>query len=208
MEPQSTKSMTKEELIAFEQDIAQLYEEGKIKAPIHLAGTNEDELIKVFKKYVSNTDWIVSTHRNHYHWLLSDRDPDELKRQIIAGHSMHVFGDRFFTSSIVGGGAPIAVGIALALKMKGVKDVKVVCFLGDMAARTGVAMESIAYSEGHDLPILFVIEDNGMSVRADTKQAWGGDHIFYLKNTQKYDYSRKYNHAGPFLDGEKKYVMF
>ena len=193
--------MTKEELIAFEQDIAKIYEQGLIKSPIHLAGTNEEELIKIFNKFVGRNDWIFSTWRSHYHWLLSGRDPEELKKQIVEGHSMHVFGDKFFTSAIVGGIASIAVGVALALKLKGgVKNTKVVCFLGDMGARTGAAMEAIMYATGHELPILFVVEDNGLSVRAKTEEVWG-EGIRDL--VQDYVYERKYPHAGT-----GKYVMF
>jgi pyruvate dehydrogenase E1 component alpha subunit len=192
--------MTKEELIAFEDDIAKLYEAGQIRAPIHLAGTNEDELIRIFEQEYKPNDWIFSTWRNHYHWLLSGRDPEDLKNQIVTGHSMHVFGERFFTSSIVGGIASIAVGVALALKLKGVKDSRVICFLGDMGARTGQAMEAMMYACGHDLPILFVIEDNGMSVRAKTQEVWGEG---VRDCTQEYVYERKFPHAGT-----GKYVMF
>ena len=80
---QQLSEVTKEDILKFEDDIAQLYLDGKIKAPIHLAGTNEEELIKIFKEKVGANDWIVSTHRNHYHWLLSGRDPEDLKKQIL-----------------------------------------------------------------------------------------------------------------------------
>ena len=61
--------ITKKELIDFELDIKKVYESGKIKAPIHLSGNNESELIKIFKKIHKN-DWVFSTWRNHYHALL------------------------------------------------------------------------------------------------------------------------------------------
>lgn len=179
------------ELIAFEDEIAELYKAGKIKAPIHLAGTNEDELITIFQ-HVKPEDWIFSTWRNHYHWLLSGRDKEELKRQIINNHSMHVFDNKFFTSAIVGGIAPIAVGVALALKKQGSKN-KVWCFIGDMGATTGVAMESIRYASGHDLPVNFVIENNGLSVKTNTKEAWGE---LKVDKIIEYEYTRKYPHAG------------
>ena len=61
--------LNKNELIEFEQEIKKIYESGKIKAPIHLSGNNEDQLIKIFKKIKKN-DWVFSTWRNHYHALL------------------------------------------------------------------------------------------------------------------------------------------
>ncbi|MCX5681917.1 MAG: thiamine pyrophosphate-dependent enzyme [Candidatus Omnitrophica bacterium] len=196
--------MQKKDIIAFEDRIKKLYEEGKIHAPIHLSGGNEDELITLFKDY-DKSDWIFSTWRNHYHWLLSGRDPKRLEEQIIAGDSMAVCDDRFFTSAIVGGNAPVALGVALAIKLKAKgKKVsahpKVWCFLGDMGASCGISKECMRYAEGHDLPITYVIEDNGLSVTTDTKKVWGAKKG---KKHQIYKYKRQYPHAGT-----GKHVLF
>ncbi|MFP4446645.1 MAG: thiamine pyrophosphate-dependent enzyme [Desulfosudaceae bacterium] len=209
--------MRKEELIAFEERIQDLFEAGEIRAPVHLSGDNEDALMEIFQEYRPG-EWIFSTWRNHYHWLLSGRDPAELERQIRAGDSMSIFGERFFTSSIVGGIAPIALGVALALQLKeegaekeesspkteteGLRAAssRVWCFLGDMAAAGGLASECIRYAEGHDLPICFVIEDNGLSVSTETAKAWG---TRGAKKIRRYHYRRKYPHAGT-----GRYVVF
>ena len=61
--------MNKNDLINFELEIKELYEKGKIRAPIHLSGNNENQLISIFKKIKKN-DWVLSTWRNHYHALL------------------------------------------------------------------------------------------------------------------------------------------
>lgn len=190
--------MTKKELIKFEEEIAQLYEQAKIRAPIHLSKGNENQLIKIFKDYKKG-DWIFSTYRSHYHWLLSGREPEELKRQILKGHSMHIYDYNFFTSSIVGGIAPIALGVAMALKMRNSSN-KVWCFLGDMAGESGIANECIKYAKGHNLPIKFVIEDNGYSVRAKTLDTWGRGKA---KIATRYKYKNCYPHAGI-----GKYIMF
>jgi pyruvate dehydrogenase E1 component alpha subunit len=198
---------TKEKLLEFSKEIAKYYEEGKIKSPIHLHGGGEDKLISIFKENnINENDWIFSTHRSHYHWLLSGRNPEELKTQILEGHSMHIFDHKFFTSAIVGGSNPIALGVAKALLMKGSKH-RVYCFTGDMASTGGLFKECLAYAEGWDLPILYIIENNGMSVRASTKATWG------LRNGKnkvvEYEYERKYQHAGSSKEGEeRKYVMF
>ena len=183
--------MDSKQLIAFEDDIAELYKTGKIKSPVHLGGTNEQQLITICK-HIKKEDWILGTWRNHYQWLLSGRDPAKLKQLILDGHSMHVFDDKFFTSAIVGGIAPIAVGLAWSLKHSKSKN-KVWCFLGDMGAMTGIARESMRYAQGHDLPVNFIIEDNGLSVETDTLDAWGRGN---KNKTLKYEYKRKYPHAG------------
>lgn len=191
--------LTKQELLDFSAEIAKYYEEGKIKSPIHLHGGNEDALIEIFKDYKEN-DWIFSTHRSHYHWLLSGRSVEDLRRQILDGHSMHIYGDKFFTSAIVSGIAPIALGVAKALRLKGTSN-KVWCFIGDMAASGGLVHECIQYAEGFDLPITYVVEDNCMSVRACTATIWGQRKG--INKVIRYKYDRIYPHAG-----SGKYVMF
>lgn len=190
--------MNKEQLIKFTDEIKEIYEKGKIKAPVHLSGINEDRLIEIFKGYKKG-DWIFSTWRSSYHWLLSGRDPEELKKQILAGHSMHVYGERFFTSSIVGGIAPIALGVAWGIKLNQ-SPAHVWCFVGDGAAECGIVKESIRYAEGHRLPIFYVIEDNGLCVRAKTQKVWG---LGTKSKVITYKYTRKYPHAGSGV-----YVMF
>jgi len=194
------KGWNKEKLLAFEQDIADIYEAGKIKAPVHLSDGEEESLIQIFSEnHINHNSWIFSTWRSHYHWLLSGRDPKELKKQILDGKSMHIFGHRFFTSSIVGGISPIALGVADALKRKESPDL-VYCFVGCMGASIGITQECIRYASGHNLPIRFIIEINGLSVRADTLDCWGRE-----KNpvVMSYKYERKRPHAG-----SGRYVMF
>jgi pyruvate dehydrogenase E1 component alpha subunit len=193
--------MNKKQLIDFEKDIAELYGKGKIHAPIHLVGGNEDQLIRIFK-FIEKGDWIFSNHRSHLHYLLSGGKPEVLKKEIIDGNSMHIYDKLipFFTSAIVAGAPPIAVGVALGLKMKK-STRRVWCFVGDMAAECGITMECIQYSRGHDLPIVFVIEDNNKSVDANTKKVWGTKKN--KNKTMKYKYKRRFPHHGT---GE--YIVF
>lgn len=189
----------------FVKDIIKEYELGRIKSPIHCSGGNEKVLINFFKNNKINShDWIFATWRSWYLWILSGRSEEKLKKQILEGHSMHIYDDKFFTSAIVGGTAPIAVGVALALKMQKSKQ-KVWVFLGDAAYECGIVRESIRYSIGHNLPIKFVIEDNGLCVRAKTQEVWG---LNKKNKVVKYNYKRTYNHAGCALDGQSKYIMF
>lgn len=183
----------------FTRKVASLWETGKIKAPVHLSSGNETQLTEIFNRHYRKGDWICSTHRSHYHWLLSGHNEEELLTQITEGHSMHIFGERFVTSAIVGGIAPIAVGIAMSLKMRGSKN-KVLCFIGDAASHCGVVMEAVRYSIGHNLPILFVVEDNDKSVRANTLETWG---LGFERKDTEYFYDMEYPHAGT-----GKYVMF
>ena len=91
-------------LINFELKVKKVYEEGKIKAPIHLSGNNEKHLIKIFKK-IKKTDWVFSTWRNHYHALLHGVDEEWLYKEIVLGRSMGIISkkNKFYSSAIVGG---------------------------------------------------------------------------------------------------------
>lgn len=195
--------MTKEDLEKFTDNVKKLYESGKIRAPVHLGGGEgyAENLIEIFKN-IGNNDWVFSTWRNHYHYLLSRNNPRKLLQQILDGKSMHVFDDKFFTSAIVGGIAPIATGVAYAIKHKG-ENSRVWCFLGDMGASCGIAIESMRYACGHSLPINFIIEDNGLSVKTKTRDAWGcGKCESWNRcnliggNVKKYNYNRIFPHAG------------
>ena len=164
--------MNKDELIAFEDGIKDLYLQKQIRCPIHLSGGNEEPLIDIFKQ-VNPGDWCLSTHRSHYHALLKGIPPEWLKAEILAGRSMQIMSaeHHFFSSSIVGGICPIAVGLAMAIKQKGEKR-RVFAFIGDMAGESGIFHESVKYARGHDLPAVFIIENNHFSTDTPTAKVW------------------------------------
>ena len=165
-------SATPEELIAFEEKVAEHYEGGNIRGPIHLAKNNEEHLIEIFK-YIDQEDWVFVPWRNHYQAILHGVDKDKLFNSICEGNSMHTnnLSPNFYSSSIVGGIIPLSVGVALALKRKKLNK-KVWCFVGDMTMETGVFHEAYKYCKNFDLPLEWVIEDNDMSVHTPTSMAW------------------------------------
>ena len=165
-------TITKEELISFESEVKQRYENGEIPAPVHLSKDNEDELIEIFQ-YVHEDDWVYSSWRNHYHALLHGFDRQQLMDDIVEGRSMATSSDvhKFYSSAIVGGIIPIALGTAMALKRKG-SNRKAWCFIGDMTFETGVFHESYKYAKNFNLPLQLVVEDNNLSVHTPTDAAW------------------------------------
>jgi TPP-dependent pyruvate/acetoin dehydrogenase alpha subunit len=191
--------VTPDDLIAFEKDIAAEFEAGKIKAPVHFAGGNERELIEIFKG-IRPQDWVLCQWRSHYHCLLKGVPSAEVKAAILAGRSISLCfpQSRILSSAIVGGIAPIATGLAWSIKKRGGLE-WVYVFLGDMTADTGIVCESIRYASGHQLPIMFVIEDNGKSVCTDTAQAWGIPRPKHWAKTTRetgYNYKLTWPHVG------------
>jgi TPP-dependent pyruvate/acetoin dehydrogenase alpha subunit len=189
---------TPESLAAFEADIAATFNRGEIRAPVHLAGGNEAALIKIFQD-VRPQDWVCIGWRGHYHCLLKRVPADELKAAIIAGSSITLCFPTYkiIASAMVGGIAPVALGLAWAAKRRGM-DERVWLFLGDMAASTGIVHECALYARGHDLPMNFIVEDNGKSVSTDTAAAWGsGDYRLDLSDALEwYSYDLPHRHVG------------
>lgn len=196
--------MHKEELIAFEKEMAEIYADAKIKAHLHLSGGNEDHLIAVFKD-IDPQDWVFSTWRSHYHALLHGIPSEQVRGEIFRGNSitMSFPEHRFFASAIVGGILPIAVGTALAIKKREERR-KVWCFVGDMTAESGIFYENVKYAALHKLPITFIVEDNGFSISTPTDATWGYDKSKqqpdYLTlnrgNVLYYKYERTWPHVG------------
>ena len=192
--------MNKKKLIKFEEEIANLFNQAKIKAPVHLYHGNENQIIKIFKK-IKKKDWVFCSWRSHYQCLLKGVPPNRIKKEIIEGKSISLcFPDyKIYSSAIVGGVLPIAVGMAISFKRKKLKN-KVYCFMGEMTSETGIAHESIKYSRNKKLPIHFIVEDNGKSVCTNTRKTWSQKRLTYEKGADKYvtyyKYKLKYPHAG------------
>jgi TPP-dependent pyruvate/acetoin dehydrogenase alpha subunit len=202
---------SKEDLISFENSIADAFNNKMIRAPIHLHEGNEEPLISLFTNYINAEDWLFTTWRSHYHCLLKGVSPEKLKQDILDSKSITLCykEQKIVSSAIVTGNLSIAVGTALDIKNKKNKE-KVWVFSGDMTSTTGAWYEAYNYSLCHDLPINFVIEDNGKSVCTITKDVWNnkkniggikgiddgslheiGEKLFY------YSYKMlKYQHAG------------
>jgi len=190
---------TKEDLINFETEIGDCFNNKLIKSPIHLYYGNEENMIKIFNDVKPN-DWIFCTWRSHYQCLLKGVPLEEIKEDILKGKSISLNYPKYkiYSSAIVAGSIPIATGAALDIKRKN-GDEHVWCFVGDMASETGCFFENWKYAINHNLPITYIIENNGKSVCTNTKKTWGCDKLYFSNETRKiiyYEYETKYPHAG------------
>jgi pyruvate dehydrogenase E1 component alpha subunit len=193
---------TSEKLIRFEERIVEHWEAGKIRGPIHLSNGNEEQLIKIFKR-VSENDWVFSTWRSHYHWLLKGISADYAEALILDGKSITLcdIDDKFYASAIVGGTLSIALGVAMGIKQKG-SDEKVFVFVGDMSFESGIFYEVHKYARNFDLPIVFVVEDNAVSTYTPTEATWNTKREI-PSDVIHYTYKSKYPHYG-----SGKWVVF
>ena len=193
--------MNKRDLILFEEEIATLFNSGKIRAPVHLYKGNEEKIINVFRNIKKN-DWVFCSWRSHYQCLLKGVPAKKVKEEILAGRSISLCFPKYkiFSSALVGGALPIAVGTAMSIKYKKEKDSKIYCFMGEMTAETGIAHECIKYSRNFKLPIHFIVEDNEKSVCTDTRESWNQKKLSFENINDEYvtyyKYKTTYPHAG------------
>ncbi|HEY5651133.1 MAG TPA: pyruvate dehydrogenase (acetyl-transferring) E1 component subunit alpha [Acidimicrobiia bacterium] len=154
----------------FEERCAELYQAEKIRGFLHLYIGEEAVAVGVINSLTPN-DAIVATYREHGHALVRGLDAGCIMAEMYGtvggcsmgrGGSMHIFDKdaRFYGgNAIVGGGLPLAVGLALADKMNGLSPVTAV-FFGEGAVAEGEFHESMNLAALWDLPVLFCCENN------------------------------------------------
>lgn len=189
----SNYAMIAEQLTAIEAKIAALWDAGELPYLVHMSGGNEEILLDIFEG-IKPTDWVLSSHRSHYHYLLHGGTEEELIAKVKAGKSMFLYGPRFLTSSIVAGMACIAAGIALDIQRDGGSEM-VYCFLGDGASEEGHFYESVRFVNDRNLPCQFIIEDNDLSSGV-TKAQRGVKRWQWPDCVTYYEYKPTYQHAG------------
>ncbi len=154
----------------FEEKAAELYSGGRIRGFLHLC-IGEEAVAVGAMEALAPEDAIVATYREHGHALARGIPAGSLMAEMYGkssgccrgrGGSMHFFDvtRRFYGGhAIVGGGLPIAVGLALADKLQGRRQVTA-CFFGDGAVAEGEFHESLNLAALWTLPVLFLCENN------------------------------------------------
>jgi pyruvate dehydrogenase E1 component alpha subunit len=153
-----------------EEKCAELYTEEKIRGFLHLY-IGEEAVAVGTMQALTPEDAVVATYREHAHALLRGVSMRSIMAEMFGkvegcsrgrGGSMHLFSaeHRFFGgNAIVGGGLPLAVGLALADKMRARPRVTA-CFFGDGAVAEGEFHESLNLAALWKLPVLFLCENN------------------------------------------------
>jgi pyruvate dehydrogenase E1 component alpha subunit len=154
----------------FEEKCAELYSATKIRGFLHLYIGEEAVAVGVLQA-LEPDDAIVATYREHGHALARGVSPGAIMAEMYGkqegcsrgrGGSMHLFdaATRFYGgNAIVGGGLPLAVGLALADKMQGRQRVTA-CFFGEGAVAEGEFHECMNLAALWKLPVLFCCENN------------------------------------------------
>lgn len=153
-----------------EERLEELFALGQVHGTTHLY-VGEEAVAAGVCCALAQQDVIFSTHRGHGHSIAKGTDVAKMMAEFLGretgcckgrGGSMHVAdieNGNYGTNGIVGGGIPLAVGAALAIKMRG-EDRIIVCFFGDGASNQGAFHEAANLASIWKLPVLFVCEDN------------------------------------------------
>lgn len=187
----------------FEEKTCELYMQGKIKGIAHPYVGQEAVAVGVCEA-LDEEDYILSTHRGHGHSIAKGIPPKYLLAELLGkftgvckgvGGSMHTTDPErgvIFSSAIVGGTIPIAVGVALAIKMRKKNNV-VVSFFGDGAVNTGAFHEALNLASLWKLPVIFICENNQYALSTSVRRALGAKQIV--------DRACAYNMPGAVVDG-------
>lgn len=154
----------------FEERCVELYTKEKIRGFLHVYIGEEAVAVGVLD-VLTPQDAVVATYREHGHALARGVDPGAVMAEMYGkvegtcrgrGGSMHIFDatHRFYGgNAIVGGGLPLAVGLALADRMRN-RPAVTVCFFGEGAVAEGEFHESLNLAAVWQLPVLFACENN------------------------------------------------
>ena len=169
------------EIRDFEERVYRLFEENKLRGSVHLY-TGEEAIAATVCSTLTDDDYITSTHRGHGHCIAKGAELDKALAELMGkatgyckgrGGSMHIADlskGNLGANAIVGGGIPIAVGAALAIKMQKRQNVAV-SFFGNGASNEGTFHEALNLASVWKAPAIFVCENNGYGISVPESQS-------------------------------------
>ena len=168
----------------FEERLHKEFATGQIPGFVHLYAGEEASAVGVCE-HLNGVDYIGSTHRGHGHSIAKGCDVLGMMQEIYGrrgglgkgkGGSMHIADiskGMLGANGIVGGGPPLACGAALSAKVRKTGGVAV-AFFGDGAFNQGTTLESMNFASVYQLPVYFVMEDNGYAESTASSWSIGG----------------------------------
>jgi pyruvate dehydrogenase E1 component alpha subunit len=171
----------------FEEGAEDCYMRGLIHGTMHLSIGQEASAVGTTMA-LRRSDYITSTHRGHGHCIGKGADPKLMFAEFFGkeegychgrGGSMHIAdveSGNLGANGIVGGGIPIAVGAAMAIKKQKRDDVAV-CFFGDGASNEGAFHEALNMAAIWKLPVIFVCENNKYGMSVSTERSMAIEHV-------------------------------
>lgn len=164
-----------------EEKLLDLYAEGKLNGTVHTCIGQEFTGVAV-SKYLLKQDCVVSNHRGHGHYISRTGDLKGLFAEVMGktsgcsqgiGGSQHFYHENYFSNGIQGGMTPVASGLALGNKLTDNQAITV-AFIGDGTLGEGILYETLNLASLWELPVLFVLENNGIAQSTSIQQNMAG----------------------------------
>lgn len=165
----------------FEETLLDLFSQNKLTGTTHTYMGQEATAVALMNN-LHEEDFIFSNHRCHGHFIAYSDNIEILLAEIMGkkegicqgrGGSQHLCYKRFFSNGVQGGIVPNATGIAYATKLRQEEGIAAV-FIGDGTLGQGVVYESFNMASLYEIPILYIIEDNGYAMTTKTKEGVAG----------------------------------
>ncbi len=171
----------------FEERVAEEFSSGGIPGFVHLYAGEEASAVGICS-HLDDRDVIASTHRGHGHCIAKGVDVKGMMMEIYGrregvcggkGGSMHIVDlskGMLGANGIVGGGPPLICGAAVTAKYKRTGGVAI-AFVGDGGSNQGTTLESYNLANVWNLPVIFVVEDNGYAEATSSKWSVSGTQL-------------------------------
>ena len=194
----------------FEERLHTEFATGEIPGFVHLYA-GEEAIAAGFMAHLDGDDYVASTHRGHGHSIAKGCDVTGMMLEIYGkdegicrgkGGSMHIADldkGMLGANGIVGGGPPLVCGVGLSAKVRGTDQVAI-SFTGDGGANQGTVFESMNLASAWDLPVIFVIENNGYAEA--TAQAFSSKGIDIAKRADGFSM------PGVVVDGHDFFAVY
>jgi pyruvate dehydrogenase E1 component alpha subunit len=193
----------------FEERVHDEFTAGGIPGFVHLYAGEEASAVGICS-HLGDRDVIASTHRGHGHCIAKGVDVKGMMKEIYGrrdgvcggkGGSMHIadIGKGMLgANGIVGGGPPLICGAAMTAKYKKTGGVAV-AFVGDGGSNQGTTLESYNLANVWNLPVIFVVEDNGYAEATSSKWSVSGSQLERAKG---------FGMPGVEVDGHDFFAVF
>ena len=164
-----------------EEKLLELYAEGRLNGTVHTCIGQEMNAVLISSNLLEN-DTICSNHRGHGHYLARTNDLFGFFGELLGkkcgcsgglGGSQHLYSKNFYSNGVQGGMTPISLGLAYGHKINNENSISVV-YIGDGTFGEGVLYESFNLASLWDLPVLFVVENNGIAQSTSISQNLSG----------------------------------
>lgn len=166
----------------FEQTVLRLFSQGLLNGTTHTC-MGQEYVPVALRPLLVPEDFVFSNHRGHGHYLARFDDPEGLLAEMTGragaicagvGGSQHIYRGTYISTGVQGESLPVAVGTALRFRHAGTQSIAL-AYIGDGTWGEGAVYEALNLAALWSLPVLLVVENNGIAQSTPTACAMAGD---------------------------------